>query len=119
MCVLVSPQFAAWAVFDIRFLQRHIAQTLSALKSAVWLRLNLDFPGDPGEYQPDVGSGALEQWRRRLSTFGSEILDMLEPCPALRCIALLYHGEPPSMWVWYYRTRQGTRCVYDRSSKRR
>lgn len=120
MYVQASPQLVAWAIFDIQFLQRHIAQTLSASKSAVWLRLNLDFPGDPGEFNPDVGSSALEQWRRQLATFASEILEMLAQGPTLRGIALLYHGEPPSMWVWYYRTRHGKiRRVYDRSPKRR
>ncbi|KAL1948562.1 hypothetical protein VTO73DRAFT_12637 [Trametes versicolor] len=99
---------------------QYIARILSALKSVLVLRLNLDFPGDPGEYKPNVGNGsALKQWRRQLSTFGSEILDTLEPCPLLRCIALLYHGEPPSMWVWFYRSPQGARRAYDKAPNRR
>ncbi len=92
-------------------LQAHIARTLAAAKSLRTVRLNLDFHDDHQAY-----CGNLEKRKRWYDTFigqrGPEILAIMQECPLLEHIALLYHGHPSSTWVEFRTPRcPGPRVV--------
>ena len=92
-------------------MQAHIAQTLVAAKSLRTVRLNLDDHDDHQAY-----CGNMEKRKRWHDTLmgqrGPEILAIMQECPLLEHVALIYHGTPSATWV-EFRTPQcpGPRVV--------
>ncbi|KAI0632942.1 hypothetical protein C8Q77DRAFT_1120582 [Trametes polyzona] len=88
----------------------HIARILSSVKSLATLRLHLDFEDDPGAYAYDNDVRAPEVWLPKLVERGWHILELLDACPVLESIALLFSAsDPPSTWVWFHRSWLATR----------
>nr|VWP01970.1 Autophagy-related protein 11 [Ganoderma boninense] len=91
----------------------HIARTLTAVKSLRTVRLNLDFHDDHQAY-----CGNPDKQKRWHDTFmgqrGPEILAIMEECPLLEHVALLYHGSPSTTWVEFRTARcPGPRVVLE------
>ncbi|KAM5545978.1 hypothetical protein V8D89_000104 [Ganoderma adspersum] len=76
----------------------HIARTLATIPSLRSVRLNLDFEDD---HQAYCGSPQRRKvWYDKLTeTKGPEIVDIMQTCPLLEHVALLYHGHPSSTWL--------------------
>ncbi|PIL28954.1 hypothetical protein GSI_09001 [Ganoderma sinense ZZ0214-1] len=75
-----------------------IARTLSAIKSLRVVRLNLDFEDDHQAYCGDVQHRQV--WYDTLTRRkGPEIVNIMQTCPQLEHVALLYHGHPSSTWA--------------------
>ena len=94
-------------------LQAHIVRTLTAVKSLRTVRLNLDFHDDHQAY-----CGNPEKRKRWRDTFieqrGPEILAIMQECPLLEHVALLYHGTSSATWVEFRTPRcPGPRVVLE------
>ncbi|RDX54846.1 hypothetical protein OH76DRAFT_1308640, partial [Lentinus brumalis] len=76
----------------------HIARLLTAAPSLRTIRLNLDFRGDHGPY---CGTYAVRKawWGRFKESLGWEVVEVLQDCPLLDCVEILYHGNPTATWV--------------------
>ena len=93
--------------------QGHIARILTAAKSLRTVRLNLDFHDD---HQACCSN--QEKRKKWHETFfgerGPEIVDILQDCPLLEYVSLLYHGERSSVWVEFHPPRCAEpRVVFD------
>ncbi|PIL28961.1 hypothetical protein GSI_09008 [Ganoderma sinense ZZ0214-1] len=94
-----------------------IAQALTAVKSLRTVRLNLDFHDDHGPY---CGNNAKrERWRDTfMGQRGPEVLAIMQECPLLQHVALLYHGHPSATWVEFQTARcPGPRVVLEYDSE--
>ncbi|KAI0708666.1 hypothetical protein C8Q76DRAFT_681001 [Earliella scabrosa] len=82
----------------------HIARLLTALKSLRTVHLNLDFHDDHGPYCDNrrLREGWFETFR---NSRGPEIVGILEDCPDLDYVGLLYHGIPSATWVEFHPAR--------------
>ncbi|RDX54266.1 hypothetical protein OH76DRAFT_1431059 [Lentinus brumalis] len=82
----------------------HIARLLSATRSLRAVRLNLDFHGDHGPY---CGKYVVRKawWDTFKGSLGWEIVNIMQDCPLLRCVELLYHGSPTATWVEFHPPR--------------
>ncbi|PIL28959.1 hypothetical protein GSI_09006 [Ganoderma sinense ZZ0214-1] len=94
-----------------------IARMLASAKSLRTVRLSLDFHDDHGAY-----CGNPEKRGRWRDTFmrqrGPEILAIMQECPLLEHVALLYHGSPSATWVEFRTDRcPGPRVVLEYDSE--
>ena len=74
------------------------------MKSLRTVHLNLDFHDDPGPYCDNrrLREGWFETFR---NSRGPEIVGILEDCPDLDYVGLLYHGIPSATWVEFHPPR--------------
>ena len=84
--------------------QIHIARHLTAFKTLRTIHLNLDFLDDHGPYCKNMQSrdAWFEVFRNER---GPAIVEVLQECPALEYVGLLYHGIPESIWVEFHPSR--------------
>ncbi|RDX52612.1 hypothetical protein OH76DRAFT_171361 [Lentinus brumalis] len=80
-----------------------IARLLLAAKSLQVVRLNLDFQDDHGAYCPVPT--VRDQWYPVFKARGWELVNILEACPRLEYLGLLYHGIPAPLWVEFHPSR--------------
>ena len=85
-------------------MQTHIVGILSALKSLRTIHLNLDFHDDHGAY-----CGEHERRSAWFETFKNErgpaLVDILQDCPHLDYVGVLYHGYPKPTWAEFHPAR--------------
>ncbi|RDX52518.1 hypothetical protein OH76DRAFT_1400310 [Lentinus brumalis] len=85
----------------------HIAEVLTAARSLRRVRLNLDFPDDHGPYCNEYE--VRTKWRETFEEqYGPEITKIMEKCPELECVELLYHGIPRGTWAEFHPSRCAT-----------
>ncbi|TFK82594.1 hypothetical protein K466DRAFT_530188 [Polyporus arcularius HHB13444] len=82
----------------------HIARILASARALRTLRLNLDFRGDHGPYCGDYAV-RKKWWDTFKGTLGWEIVDIVQDCPLLGCVEILYHGAPTATWVEFHPQR--------------
>lgn len=89
---------------DLIVAQAHIARLLTPLKALRSVRLNLDFHDDHGPYcdEHDERDAWFEVFKNHR---GPEIVDILQECPYLEYVALLYHGYPSATWAEFHPLR--------------
>ncbi|TFK82587.1 hypothetical protein K466DRAFT_500054 [Polyporus arcularius HHB13444] len=81
----------------------HIAQLLAAARGLRKIRLNLDFHDDQGPY---CGRGFnYSIWQSTFRHRGPEIVEILEACPWLEYVELLYHAYNGSRWTKFLTSR--------------
>ena len=67
------------------------------------MHLNLDLNGDHGPY---CGKYPVRKaWYTIFEARGWEIVDVMQACPKLEYVALLYHGIPYATWVEFHPPR--------------
>ena len=82
----------------------HIARKLAAAKSLRTVHLNLDFRDDHGPYCHD--NMFRGPWYATFSMmYGPEILAVLQSCPLLEYVGLLYHDKTRSVWAEFHPPR--------------
>ncbi|KAI1792794.1 hypothetical protein LXA43DRAFT_316447 [Ganoderma leucocontextum] len=83
---------------------KSIAEILARAQSLRTVRLNLDFHDDPQAY---CGINDLRyEWLQTLRTDRApEIVEIMQACPFLEHVAILYHGLPSSVWVEFHPSR--------------
>ena len=87
-------------------LQKSIVKILSRAQSLRTIRLNLDFRDGGQAYCGD--EEIRDRWLQTLRTErGPEIVEIMQGCPFLEYVAILYHGKPSSVWVEF----QPSRCA--------
>ncbi len=80
---------------------------LTAARSLRRVRLNLDFPDDHGPYCNEYE--VRTKWRETFEEqYGPEITKIMEKCPELECVELLYHGIPRGTWAEFHPSRCAT-----------
>ena len=84
--------------------QVHIASKLVAARSLRTIHLNLDFHDDHGPYYTDDGLydpyyATLTQER------GPALLTVLESCPLLEFVGVLYHDRDRTVWLQFHPSR--------------
>ncbi|KAI1792804.1 hypothetical protein LXA43DRAFT_1093441 [Ganoderma leucocontextum] len=80
---------------------RHIAEILAGSRSLRTVRLNLDFHDD---HQAYCGNPIIRQeWFRVIQ--GGAGVAIMQACPRLEYVALLYHGRPASVWAEFHPER--------------
>ena len=67
------------------------------------IRLNLDFKDDHGAYCND--RVLRKQWYPQFKTRGWQLLEIMQECPLLEYVGLLYHGDPAATWVEFHPPR--------------
>ncbi|KAM5545979.1 hypothetical protein V8D89_000105 [Ganoderma adspersum] len=88
-----------------------IAKTLAAMKSLRVVRLNLNFEDDHQAY-----CGNLQRRQVWYDTLtgrkGPQIINIMQTCPLLDHVTLLYHGHPSSTWAEFRTARyQGPKVI--------
>ncbi|KAI1792789.1 hypothetical protein LXA43DRAFT_316351 [Ganoderma leucocontextum] len=80
-----------------------IAEILSRAQSLRTVRLNLDFHDDPLAYCGNPYPHLRDKWLQTLrKERGPEIVEVMQACPLLERVAILYHDRPSSVWVEFY-----------------
>ena len=68
------------------------------------LRLNLNFLEECGAYS--TNDDIRTDWWDMLShRIGWEIVEIVQACPLLEHVRVLYHGDPHSLWVEFHPSR--------------
>ena len=71
------------------------------MKALRVLRLNLDFEGDHQAYCGNADRRRI--WYATLTRKkGPEIAHVMQACPLLEHVDLLYHGQPSSIWIEFH-----------------
>ncbi|KAI0695085.1 hypothetical protein C8T65DRAFT_584572 [Cerioporus squamosus] len=83
----------------------HIAKLLTAARGLRRVRLNLDFHDDHGPYT-NASESVLRGWRLTFrERRGPDIVAVLEACPWLEYVELLYHAWWSSRWTKFPTSR--------------
>ena len=87
-------------------IQAHIANLLTAARSLRTVRLNLDFHDDHGLYcSANLVDIRARYWTAFREVRGPEIVKIMESCPYLEYMELLYHGPDASRWPRFLSSR--------------
>ncbi|KAI0752636.1 hypothetical protein C8Q80DRAFT_467168 [Daedaleopsis nitida] len=82
----------------------HIVRLLTPMRALRSVRLNLDFHDDHGAYCDDHED--RDAWFEIFKNQrGPEIVDILQDCPYLEYVALLYHGYSSATWAEFHPLR--------------
>ncbi|KAI0708670.1 hypothetical protein C8Q76DRAFT_799900 [Earliella scabrosa] len=81
----------------------HIAELLAAATSLRTVHLNLDFPDDHGPYCSEPSE--RKAWYPTFQQLGWEVVDVMQRCPLLEYVGLLYHGMPGTTWAEFHPPR--------------